>query len=484
MKLSISRVVFLTGTFVLILFLGFGTSAMDPGPSDEESGMGQEELVIPELRGSEGLPGEMITLVSYGTKEEAFNDCFSTSLTASQALLSPTAIDIDEKGYIYIHDNKFKNKDCIYRMETSNEYIMGGRPITNLVFSPYLDTSRFLKHTNGKYYGFGKYWDMPIPGGNTICLLEGDTIQSEYLLKIFGETRNQYMSSDCKSTSFNYKEGHSMSFRNFDEDYLVNSPILNLAIDPSNNIYFPYKNLIFKTVPTAMEGGGDYFEMLVIAGKNSSFGVSGQVGYAGDGAQAQDALLNNPSAIAFNPKDNSVYFSDQNGRVIRKIDSNGIINTIAGSLSPWAKVENGIPANQFSFGSIKDIEFDQEGTLYIVDGGPNPRILRMVNGLIFYLGGTGVPGYDYTILEATKTPIKEPTDMAISPNGDVYFIDSGNKKIRRINKPNTIAIKSSEEPTTIIESDSFQQKIQQDSDQPTFNEPTLELVPMEELEER
>src|SRR5262245_28894771 len=61
-----------------------------------------------------------------------------------------------------------------------------------------------------------------------------------------------------------------------------------------------------------------------------TFAGVGRAGYAGDGGPAAKALLDNPFGVTRGP-DGALYVCDTMNHVIRKIDRNGMISTVAGA---------------------------------------------------------------------------------------------------------------------------------------------------------
>jgi len=90
-----------------------------------------------------------------------------------------------------------------------------------------------------------------------------------------------------------------------------------LAADQQGNVYF---------------GDDVNFRIRKVDPKGiiSTFAGTGAFGYSGDGGPATAAGLSQVNSIATDA-DGSVYFVDSEKHVVRKIDSNGIITTIAGS---------------------------------------------------------------------------------------------------------------------------------------------------------
>ena len=91
----------------------------------------------------------------------------------------------------------------------------------------------------------------------------------------------------------------------------------------------------------------------------------------------------------------NVYFSDSENHVIRKIGTNGVINTIVGNGAPTSATNplgDGGPATQASLFYPKGIALDSQGNLYIADY-TNQRIRKVrTNGIIETIAGIGMAG--------------------------------------------------------------------------------------------
>ena len=94
-------------------------------------------------------------------------------------------------------------------------------------------------------------------------------------------------------------------------------------------------------------------------------------GYGGNGGPAIDALLENPGGIAFDPAGN-LYFADRDNHRLRRIDTNGIISTVAGNGEITGPFNDGIPARDAVlsfFGSEIATTIDHQGNVFFLDNG-------------------------------------------------------------------------------------------------------------------
>ena len=115
---------------------------------------------------------------------------------------------------------------------------------------------------------------------------------------------------------------------------------------------------------------------------------NGTPGFSGDGGAATSAQLNNPEWVCVDSS-NNIYITDAGNIRIRKVDSLGVISTFAGNGLPGFSGDGGSATNASIYGP-QGVCVDAFGDVYLVDGA-NPRI-RKVNsaGLISTIAGTGV----------------------------------------------------------------------------------------------
>jgi sugar lactone lactonase YvrE len=153
-----------------------------------------------------------------------------------------------------------------------------------------------------------------------------------------------------------------------------------------------------------------------------------------DGAPqlATTAQLYLPWGIAIDPRGRYVYVADAGNHRVRRIDRRtGYIFTVAGNGSPDLRGDGGFATNA-SLQAPAGLAIDSDGNLYIADSG-NHRVRRVdTHGLITTVAGGNAPGYSGDHGIATQAALSRPTDVAIGPDGDLYISDSGNFRIRKV----------------------------------------------------
>jgi hypothetical protein len=101
------------------------------------------------------------------------------------------------------------------------------------------------------------------------------------------------------------------------------------------------------------------------AGIITTVAGSGQTGYSGDGGPATEAELNRPASIALGP-DGNIYIADSGNHCIRKVDRAGIITTVAGNGEEGCSGDGG-PATQASLRGPYGVAVGSDGSLCIAD---------------------------------------------------------------------------------------------------------------------
>lgn len=159
-------------------------------------------------------------------------------------------------------------------------------------------------------------------------------------------------------------------------------------------------------------------------------------GYAGDGGPALQATLSAPFGV-LPTDDGGFYISDTEAHVVRRVNADGIISTLAGN-GTRGYAGDGDPAAEAQLDSPTRLRTDEQGRVYICDTG-NHRIRRVDgDGIITTIAGTGTPGYSGDGGPAELASLDSPYDLRFAPNGDLYVVDSGNNVIRRIDSAGVI----------------------------------------------
>jgi sugar lactone lactonase YvrE len=154
------------------------------------------------------------------------------------------------------------------------------------------------------------------------------------------------------------------------------------------------------------------------------------------GGPASRTVLNQPKGI-FVDNQRNVYFCDFGGNTVYKINAtNGIISKIAGT-GVRGSIGDGGLAISAQLNNSTGIFVDNQGNVYFCDSGNNKiRFIYVTNGNTSTIAGTGVQGNTGDGGLAVNATLNEPTGIFVDNQGNVYFCDSGNNKIRFINVTN------------------------------------------------
>lgn len=157
---------------------------------------------------------------------------------------------------------------------------------------------------------------------------------------------------------------------------------------------------------------------------------AGVYGYGGDNDLASTALVANPYSIAMDEQGN-IFVSDSGNHRIRRVDSQGIIRTIAGTGRAGFSGDGG-PATGAELRTPRGIHLDSHGTLYVVDAGNHRIRVIDTSGIIATLAGTGQAGFNGDDRLARTAQLSNPSGVTTDQFGNVFIADTGNHRIRMI----------------------------------------------------
>ncbi len=194
---------------------------------------------------------------------------------------------------------------------------------------------------------------------------------------------------------------------------------MDIAIDTTGNLVFA-------------DYGNGRVRKIDVTGGMSLYAGNGSISCLGPGvgSPATSANVNRPAGIASDRAGN-IYFADNGSHIVRRVDAGGILQALAGACAiPGFSGDLG-PAAVARLNTPSDVAVDMYGNVYIADNGNN-RIRKVdTNGMIKTIAGNGSPVHSGDGLRALVAGINHPNKLAIDRVGNIYFSDGGNR-VRKI----------------------------------------------------
>src|SRR6266404_3194125 len=192
-----------------------------------------------------------------------------------------------------------------------------------------------------------------------------------------------------------------------------------VAQDAAGNVYFA-------------DASDHRVRRVAVDGTITTIAGTGVAGFSGDNGPATKATFNTPEAIKLDGKGNLFIADYLNNRVRKLVLATGIITTVAGT-ADFHFAGDGGPAVQAGL-DPNDIAVDSDDNIYIADN-LNNRIRKVsaVDGTIATLAGIGPPG-DGDDGPANQAALNAPTGISVDSQGMVYFIDSNNNRVKKIDQ--------------------------------------------------
>ncbi len=169
-----------------------------------------------------------------------------------------------------------------------------------------------------------------------------------------------------------------------------------------------------------------------VAGNNAL-----SAGFTGDGGAATAATLAYPGASVVDAAGN-IYIADKDNHCVRKVNTSGVISTFAGTGGAFGLYGDGGAANAANLNAPLSVCLDAAGNLYIADFG-NHRVRKVnTSGIISTVAGSSV-GLGGDGSAATAAFLNYPTDVSMDASGNLYICDYGNQRIRKVNTSGIIS---------------------------------------------
>ena len=200
-----------------------------------------------------------------------------------------------------------------------------------------------------------------------------------------------------------------------------------VAVDAAGNLYIAdtYNSSIRLVKPAGT--------ITTLAGGTSA-------GFGGDGGLATNALLNFPYGVAVDGAGN-VFIADTDNNRIRKVDTQGVITTVAGSITGAGyggyAGDGGLAINA-DLNQPQGVAIDASGEIFIADS-INERVRKVnASGIISTVAGIGLAAYSGDGGAATNAALADPLAVAVDLNGNLLIADEGNASIRQVDINGTI----------------------------------------------
>ncbi len=164
-------------------------------------------------------------------------------------------------------------------------------------------------------------------------------------------------------------------------------------------------------------------------GTISTVAGDGAATFFGDGGTATLASLNTPTGVAVDASGN-LYIADYGNYRIRKVSPAGIITTVAGTGVATYSGDGGQATNA-GIRNPRRVSVDVDNNLYITN--ESDHVVRKVtsDGIISTFAGTGIGGNGDDGGQPAATNLDNPRAVTVDNAGNVFIADTLNHKVRK-----------------------------------------------------
>ena len=193
--------------------------------------------------------------------------------------------------------------------------------------------------------------------------------------------------------------------------------VTGVAVDASGNVYIA-------------ESSNHVVRKISPSGIISAFAGSGTSGYTGDHGPATSAELETPWGVRVD-RSGDVFVSDLDASVVREVNTNGTITTVAGTGTLGYTGDHG-PATSAELEHPEGLFVDASNNLFIADAGA--AVVREVNaaGTITTVAGNGTSGTSGDGGPATSAELEQPTGVVQDIQGDLFIADYEGQSVREV----------------------------------------------------
>ena len=194
---------------------------------------------------------------------------------------------------------------------------------------------------------------------------------------------------------------------------------LGVAVDHSGSLFIT-------------DGGNNRIRVVNTAGIISSFAGNGTAGFSGDGGPAASAQLTSPVDVTVDGSGN-VFIADRGNYRIRQVDPAGVITSVAG------RIDDGGPAAFAQLYYPNTVAVDAAGNVFIAD--TDIHRIRKINttGVITTVAGNGSGGFSGDGGPATSAQLYFPAAIAVDAAGNLFIADTRNGRVRKVTPSGVIA---------------------------------------------
>ena len=219
------------------------------------------------------------------------------------------------------------------------------------------------------------------------------------------------------ATQFNWKSQVSSVAGN-------GSPLFNEGLQPIGAGFSdPFGVAIGTDGTLFISDAGDSNRIRKLTREGTLLTVAGEKEGFGDGIPAS---FSTPSGLALDAEGN-LYVADTGNNRVRKVTPEGVVSTIAGNGS--AGYVDG-PASAAEFNGPIGVAVDEHNNVYVADT-YNDRIRKIsTDGVVTTVAGSAGPGYRDG--SSTTAQFDTPCGIVIKADGTLIVADTGNGKLRTI----------------------------------------------------